>query len=592
MSRPHAFLIKLEEWANSYRARPARAFNNLLAVLALVAGITLVWEFGFSWRQSSALHSFFIYSTRTIVILVILKLNLDLVCAKSPWEHGQTAKAGVLLAFFGMLYAAWRIIGSSGPELELAWALLDHAVRAYLFVTQGYRLWQLLFSRVKVGPAAVMAVTFALIILAGTGMLMTPKATPPDVDLGFVDALFTAVSATCVTGLVVVDTGQDFTQMGQIVILVLIQIGGLGLMTFVAYFSLALGEGLGLRDRVLLRDLLNVGKVGGVTQVLTFTLLLTVGIEALGAVGLYFSLEVPPGVDPAYNAIFHAISAFCNAGFSLHSDSLVGEGPAALALVSGLIVIGGLGFVVSQNLLKVFVDRVQRKRGRPARVLLQTKVVLVVTGVLLLLGWIVISGVELEGTAFDGMSDASYAIHTLFLSVTARTAGFNSVAMEALGPATIVLFLVWMYVGASPASTGGGLKTSTVAILFASVWAFVLDRTDVELFQRRVPRRLVHHATVLFVGSLLGSLGIVFVLSITEDPAWSFQHLYFEVISALGTVGLSIHGSNQLSTAGRCVIAFAMYLGRLGPLTLLLAMTELRSTKSLYRYPMGNLMIG
>ncbi len=585
----HRFLTRFEEFATHYRARPGRVLDRLLALLALVAGLTLVWELGYRWEPGSVREEFFVQVTDAIVLMVVVKLLLDLVCARSSWLHWTSNKAGGFLAFLGTVYAGLRLTGTAAWELETFWTVLDHAVRAYLFTTQGYVLWQALFGKVKLGPAAVMATTFAAIILAGTGMLMTPKATPPEVELSFVDALFTAVSATCVTGLAVLDTGTEFTRTGQLVILVLIQIGGLGLMTFVAYFSLALGEGLGLRDRVLLRDLLNIGKVGGVTQVLTFTLVLTFVIEALGAVGLYFFLDMP-GQDRLYSAIFHSISAFCNAGFALSGDSLVGQSNAALGVVSALIIAGGLGFVVCQNLVRVGIDR-SRRRLRPARVLLHTRVVLFVTGLLLLFAWLGIALLEWDAPAFAGLEGVDFAVHTFFQSVTTRTAGFNSVGMHLLSPATVVLFLVWMYIGASPASTGGGLKTTTVAILFASMRAFLFDRDDVELFKRRVPRRLVHHATVLFIGSLLGCLGLLFLLSITE-PDWTLQNLFFEVISALGTVGLSRHGSANLSTVGRCVIAFAMYLGRLGPLTLLLAMTEMRAGKPLFRYPLGNLMIG
>ncbi len=455
-------------------------------------------------------------------------------------------------------------------------------------------------------PTRTLIASFLVLIICGAGLLMLPRASSTE-NAGFVDALFTATSATCVTGLIVRDTGSDFSLMGQIIILVLIQLGGLGIVVFGAVFALLLGQALGLRESVAMQDLLSARTLGRIGNMIVFIFAGTLLVEALGALSLYSMWQQVPGQVTGVHqkwfcSIFHSISAFCNAGFSLFSDSFVSYSKSShvYTVVCPLIILGGLGFGVLYNLANIITDRVKRffrkllyKRYRfsmeaPKRMELQTKVVVSVSVFLIFVGMFAILLFE----NFAGNKGELNLSGALFQSVTARTAGFNTVDISALTPSSKFILILLMFIGGSPGSTAGGIKTVTLAVVIMTALAALRKRWEVEMFKRSIRAVVIGRAvtvTLLFVGVLFGA---ALLLSITESGnGFTMSDILFESASALGTVGLTTGITPSLTTAGKLIIIAAMLIGRLGPLTLLAAVTfNIRPVK--YSYPTEAIIVG
>ncbi len=460
-------------------------------------------------------------------------------------------------------------------------------------------------------PTRTLIVSFLVLIFSGAGLLMLPRASTKE-NAGFVDALFTATSATCVTGLIVRDTGQDFSLMGQIIILVLIQLGGLGIMVFGVVFALLLGQALSLRESVAMQDLLSARTLSQIGNMIFFIFVGTVLIEGVGAVSLFGMWDDAPGWagnvhQQWYCSIFHSISAFCNAGFGLFGDSLISYNRSwgVYVVVCPLIVLGGLGFGVLYNLAAVVADRVNRffkrlfyKQCRismeaPKKLRLQTKIVLSVSAALIVLGTGAILLFE-RWASRDNPANSPDILGAFFQSVTARTAGFNTVDIAALSAPSKFVLILLMFIGGSPGSSAGGIKTVTLAVIVMTVFAALRRRSEVEMFRRSIGIAVVGRAitvamlfvTVLFLGT--------FALSITENANprnFTLLDIMFETGSALGTVGLTTGITGFLTTAGKLIIIVVMLVGRLGPLTLLAALTfDLKPAQ--YNYPEEPIIVG
>ncbi|MBA7497199.1 hypothetical protein ES702_07811 [subsurface metagenome] len=441
----------------------------------------------------------------------------------------------------------------------------------------------------KIKPPWIVILTFVSIIAVGTLLLLLPRATAPGKETMFMDALFTATSATCVTGLVVLDTGSHFSLLGQLIILSLIQVGGLGLMTFTSFFVLTLGKEFGVKDRTVLRDILNYRSIGRIGSLVVSILIITFTIEIVGAIFLY--IQFLPynggGLSSAYSAIFHSISAFCNAGFSLYSDSFIKyRNDLGINLtMSSLIILGGLGFIVIVNLLHWAYGYFRHKKEPLS---LQSKLVLVVSSLLIIGGTALIFLAEKNGV-LSGFSWKEKLLTAYFQSVTARTAGFNTLNIGSVGIFSAFLFIIFMFIGASPGSTGGGIKTSTFATLFLTIRSMTQGKNRVEVFHRTIPPLVVYQALCVAILALGWIASSTLVLSLTESAP--FIDIFFEELSAFGTVGLSRGLTSQLTTAGRVVIMLSVLVGRIGPLTLALAMGR-GKMKELYQYPEERIMVG
>ncbi len=437
-------------------------------------------------------------------------------------------------------------------------------------------------------PAQTLMLSFFIVIVLGTLLLKLPRSVAPGHQLSWLDSLFTATSATCVTGLIVVDTGTHFSMLGQLIILTLIQIGGLGIMTISSFFALFLGRGMAIRERIMLQEMLNVERLDAITRLVKGVILITFLMEALGVVLLFFSWDLPQWSigQRLYHSVFHSVSAFCNAGFSLNSDSLMSfnQNYPVMLTIAMLIIVGGLGFVVMIDLTRGRIFEYSPKK-RVHRYSVHTRLVLIITSVLLIAGTVLFLLIE----PFEG-SWTFKALNAFFCSVTARTAGFNTVDIGHLTTSSALLLMLLMFIGASPGSTGGGIKTTTLGILIASFISIIRGKTRIELFRRSISFTILNRALVVFAFAISFIMLSSFLLSLTEQA--DFLNLLFEEISAFGTVGLSRGITAGLSSWGKLIIIVSMFVGRVGVLTLAFAITTPREHLRVEYPEEKNVMVG
>ncbi|MBN1895817.1 hypothetical protein JW906_15120 [bacterium] len=449
-------------------------------------------------------------------------------------------------------------------------------------------------KRATVNPTRAVALSFAAMILCGTLLLMLPWAASGQ-RLIPVDALFMATSATCVTGLAVIDIGTGLTLFGQIVILLLIQAGGLGILTFSTFFLYVIGRRISIRDREAIDMTLRTMPVPNIVQIIPRIFLLVITIEGIGALLLALLwLDRYPLPLAFYHGVFNAVSAFCNAGFSLFSDSLVSfrSDPWILAVFMGLIIIGGLGFVVVIDIKRFFF-----KREMHYPLSFHSKIVLLMTGLLIAGGTVLLYLIE-KNRALASMSGPLAWLNAAFQSVTARTAGFNSMDISAMTQAGGMVLMFLMVVGGAPASCAGGVKVTTLGILLILFLSKIRGHHDPRIFNRSIPGDLMNKALILFVSALfliaLNTFGLLLVESgntATGGSPHAFQQLLFESTSAYGTVGLSTGVTPHFSSGGKALIIALMFLGRIGPLTIALALS-MREEAGRFRFARGEVMVG
>lgn len=448
-------------------------------------------------------------------------------------------------------------------------------------------------------PALLFILSFSGIILTGTFLLLLPGAT--HFPITYVDALFTSTSAVCVTGLAVFDTGKQFTIFGQVIILVLIQLGGLGIMTFTSYFSYFFRGSSSFQNQLLLKDMSNTDKLNEVFTTLKKVILITFSIELVGAVLIFFSLDqtmFPTFVSRSFFSVFHSVSAFCNAGFSTLTNNFYEPGFRfnyfLLVVVAFLIILGGIGFPIIFNTMAylryVLINRlIKRHRGHSPWILnLNTRITVVTTIVLLVAGTFVFYFLEMNNTLAEH-NGFGKIVTAFFGSTTPRTAGFNSVNNAALLTSTVLFTIFLMWVGASPASTGGGIKTTTLAISILNVFSLARGKDRIEWFMREISNFTVQRAyAAIFLSFVVIGTSVILITIFQNDL--SLRQIIFESVSAFGTVGLSLGITAQLTTASKMVIIITMFIGRVGMLTIFIAF--FKKVKHLsYRYPSENVLI-
>jgi len=439
----------------------------------------------------------------------------------------------------------------------------------------------------KLSPAHVLSLGFAAIILFGALLLCLPWSSAGEKHISFFEALFTATSATCVTGLAVLDTALDFSAFGHVVILLLIQVGGLGFMLFATLLMLFLHRRISLQSRMLMRDTIGAEGLHGVVRAMIRIGLITLLVEGMGAALLAVQFVPDFGWGKGlWYAVFHSVSAFCNAGFDLfgHFESLLRyqEHAYLQMVISLLIILGGIGYAVMDDLWK--------KRHRSHHLSLHTKIVLTTTGVLLLGGFALFLLLEIGGEG--GLPQK--LMNAWFQSVTTRTAGFSTIDQIKLSDGSKLVSVLLMFIGASPASTGGGVKTTTVSLLLLVVAATINGQRDVRAFKRTLPVALVRTAIcILLVNMLLLLLGTL-LLTITEaGRGFSLIDLMYETVSALSTVGLTSAGTPAFSFSGKLLLMLYMYFGRVGPMTIMLVLAGRHQKDNVsVRYPEEHLIIG
>ncbi|CAM4036180.1 TrkH family potassium uptake protein [Paenibacillus alkaliterrae] len=444
--------------------------------------------------------------------------------------------------------------------------------------------------RFRPSPPQVMAFGFIFIILIGAQLLSRPVSIAEGTSIPYLDALFMSASATCVTGLPVLNTGIHFSVFGQIVIIALAQIGGLGFMTMATLFALLFRKRISFRERLVLQESMNYGSTEGIVRMIRKVLLYALVIELSGAVLLssYFMLEMPAG-QALYFGIFHSISFFNNAGFDLfaqfpeRASSLIHyvEDPFVNVVSMLLIFLGGIGFIVISELVTY---------PKIKKFSLHSKVVLSFTGALTVIGTIVILALEFSNPhTLQPLSAAGKFLGATFQSVTARSAGLSTVDPGMLREVTQFFLVLLMFIGAGPGSTGGGIRVTTFAILLGAMIAMIRGREDVILFRYRIAKRQIHQAIMFTLLAFSIICAGTMLLSITESV--SFLSILFEATSAYCTVGMSAGLTSHVSDTGKIILIVLMFVGRLGPVTLAFALNT-RSKKELYRFPEGKITIG
>ena len=438
---------------------------------------------------------------------------------------------------------------------------------------------------------SILTLGFLALILLGTVLLALPIAAKSGQSIGLFDSLFTSTSAVCVTGLVVVDTGTTFSLFGQIVLIVLIQVGGLGFMVFATMLMVMLGRRISIRGRMLIRESMNASSLSDLGSLTMLYLLLSLTIELVGAVTLCFRFVPLYGwKHGTWMALFHSVSAFCNAGFDLFGNyaslTAFSGDPLVLLTVASLIILGGLGF-------SVILETARNRQGF-RNLSLHTRIVLMTTLVLLLAGTVFYWIVErTNAETLAGCSEGEKILNAFFQSVTMRTAGFNSFDLSGFRDGSKLFSSLLMIIGASPASTGGGIKTTTIATLTLLMLSVVRGESEVNVARRRLSDDISRRAlavAVLFLTTLLtGTL----IISLIENGRFPLEDILFEASSAMGTVGVSAIGTPNLSSASRAVLLPMMFLGRVGPLTLAVAVAKRQGgIRTASKYPEEKIMIG
>ncbi len=594
--------------------RRTDAVAQLAGTSALIIGHGLrrsgiiPWEFGVVTLLAMLIIS----------VSVVVRFRWSLSKASFPRRHFGTVVAAcvwvvglILITILGPIFPDTNGPGPGGPR----WWGYVHVSEfvLVLYSISGAIAGLRKFASGGANPALLLVTSFLILITLGTAALMLPicRNVPlgePQTGATFLSALFTATSASCVTGLVVVDTPTYWSHVGHIVIMCLFQIGGLGIMTFGAFFAVIAGRNVRLSEFATLRDLLSPEGVGNVRQLILAILGFTFLAELIGMVLLLPLFGDLPMGQRLFMSLFHAISAFCNAGFSLTENSFVGMGHlwSVSGVIAGLVIIGGLGFGVLYNVSSVLWTRASTVLNRQAfhvphqrrRLRLETKLVLTSTVVLLLGGTLTIYLLERTGPNHEA---GIPIVDAWFQSVTFRTAGFNTVDLGQQQPSTKLIAIFLMVIGASPGSTGGGIKTIVFAVGAVGLLTVIRGRRKVEAFGRTISETTVNRALAIVFAFMFTVMLTTILLVIFEGRPELFLDHLFEAVSAVGTVGVSSTVSNglgevtsvtfSLTTPSRYVIILAMFLGRVGPLTLLLALAG-DGQKSRYDYPTERVTLG
>ncbi len=567
-------------------------FRNIYGLFGMISIVTLTLEFGFYYPKD---WTFFIKTINVLIIDYILAYEIIslLLTNETLIDYTKKHKAEIIIVALVLLQKFFEkdIIN----YLQLGEFGTDDTALIFLSINQIFLIFSNLarlvrgtriYNLQKLNPSLVFFLSFASISVIGTLLLLLPKA--HKVELNLIDIFFTVISATCVTGLSTIDIFSSFTFMGQFIIMLLIQVGGLGLITLTTFFSIFLAGQASVNDKLLMKDLLSeeaIGKVGKIIRQITIQTFL---IESLGAIFLFYLL--PDDIhltmgDKVFFSIFHSVSSFCNAGFSLFQDNFMNiKDKGYLSVIMILISFGGLGFpVVSEVFKKIFITEKTK-----IRLSILSKLVLIVSLLFLFFGTLSYFILE-QNYSLKNLSFTDKLFHSLFYSVSTRTAGFNTLDINSMNTPMVFFSFLLMWVGASPNSTGGGIKTSTFAVSFLNIVDIVRGRNKLEIFKREISPSSISRASTTIVLSLF--VIFIAIFSIVVFEPFPFLDICYEVVSAFGTVGLSRGLTSKLSDPSKIVIAIVMFMGRVGVLTILIAFAP--KTKSYkHEYPMEYVVVG
>jgi trk system potassium uptake protein TrkH len=532
--------------------------------------------------------------SRVLDILILLLIIFELYSGYRKAEYrSQFIRRNIPLLIFSVLYPA---IIAALMTIDFR-AFLAPSVNLLMIITRSLYLLYRSFENIKSledalaklndRPALAIISSFLAVIAAGTLLLMLPFSTADRMGLSFIDSWFTATSAVCVTGLIVLDTATAFSLAGKIIILILIQTGGLGIM-IMSYFSMfILGRRITIEEKKRLSFVISDSDMSGIVQNLKKIIYLTFSIETAGAILLFLGFGFHSGfsMQNVFPAIFHSISAFCNAGFSLFSNSLenFAGSPFIIFTVSVLIILGGLSFAVIFNLNDYFKTRTALRKLN-----LNTKIVITWTGLLIFAGFLFFYASE-HGNVLRNYDTATQYLGAFFQSVTLRTAGFNSVPFSSLSAGTVVVLCLFMFIGGASGSTAGGVKINTIAVIFAYLKSVITNSPRVTLYRYQLSHTRVLRAFVVLSYGITAIFAGMAALALTNDA--DLTDILFETVSAFGTVGLSTGLTPALNSFGKMVIIFLMFNGRLGPLTILSTFTG-KAEQPGIEYPRGDILIG
>ena len=573
--------------------------DYLLLFLLLIMLLRIITVIGFKQHSEVILLSIIKYYQWLFTLIAILYLLRSVICIGFK---SITSEFIIFLTIGLALFFSFTL----NIDRHVVWMNNQYF---YSILILGLFIFE--FSRFDIrnialalNPAQLFMASFGFLIVIGTALLKLPNATTAPIT--FVDALFTSTSAICVTGLAVVDTGTQFTALGKSIILILIQVGGIGIMTFTSFFGFFFKGGTtSFSERFVLSEFFSEGNVSEIRKTLAKVISITFIFEAIGAMLLYFSLDneyFTTIADRIKFSVFHAISAFCNAGFSTMTyginDFRIRDTYSVLYVLSFLIILGGIGFPILLNLYTFIKYKFlnilsilrsgKKKDFIPMMININSWLVIYTTLFLLIVGAVLFFIFEYDHT-LKGMDLSGKIAHAFFGSVTPRTAGFNSVIMEQLSIAAVALTIFLMWVGASPVSTGGGIKTSTFAIAMLNALRIARMKNHIEFHKREFHERSVDRAFAIIILSIV-ILGCSSLIMHLIEPDMSALKVLFECVSAFGTVGLSMGITPLLTDSSKILLVLLMFMGRMGILTLLFALFR-RTATSVYRYPKENIVI-
>ena len=569
--------------------------------MSLLTMLAVVYDFGFEQSEKVSVLLEFLYAFTLIIGISSTALRYYFFKEQPRWK---VMVWDGLSVFFMFLVLLAIIIGTAGAG-DLWYFNHPSWINTALFLVffREFSALKIDYKRQLINPAQLFILSFLTIILIGSFLLMLPRATHQGIS--FVDALFTSTSAVCVTGLIVVDTATYFTKLGQSIIIVLIQIGGLGIMTFASYFSYFFRGGSSYENHFVVSALTQDKKIGEAFNILKVIILVTFLIESIGAVLIYFTLDntlIPLLSERIYFSVFHSISGFCNAGFSTLTSNLYEDGfrfnYSLHLILATLFIIGGLGFPIAYNLVKTLRQIIKVRfyavmSGKqltytPWLLNLNTRIVLITSLILTVAGTILFFLFEYNNT-LSGHSFLGKLITAFFSATSPRTAGFNTVDMALVSfPAIMIIFLL-MWIGASPASTGGGIKTSTFAIATLNFLSLAKGKNRIEIYHREIADISVRRAFAIISLSLVVIGGGTFCIAFFDSEK-DLLSIAFECFSAYSTVGLSVGLTSHLSTASKLVIIMMMFIGRVSMLTILIALMRQVNYRA-YSYPTDEILI-
>ncbi|MEZ4855271.1 MAG: potassium transporter TrkG [Gelidibacter sp.] len=574
-----------------------KVLQNLYRFIDIIILLFLIFDFGFTINDDYKpykLLGFF------IITFVLIAFNFIKHLQYKDKSIRKTIRFNIIILLTTITCATLFMLYNS------EFTIVEHTVKTKVIFEVGlffYLLIRLSFLikyiyKIYFNPAILFVGSFGIFSLIGAFFLMLPKVTTHGIS--FIDALFTSTSAICVTGLAVLDTAHDFTQLGQTVILILIQIGGLGILTFTSFFAYFFKESSSFREGMYVKDFTASENLQDVFKMAVKIVVFTLVLELLGAILIYSSIDKVTSVqNKVFFSIFHSISAFCNAGFSTSSSSFYDPGLrfdySLQWVIMALIVFGGLGYNIVFNTFTYFKNFFinlfhQKKRVQSVRVItLNSKIILITTGILLVAGFVFFYFAEANHTLKEHTTTFGRVTAAMFSSVTPRTAGFNTVDYTQVATPSLLFIILLMWIGASPASTGGGIKTSTFAIATLNIIATARGKKRIEINTREISSSTVNRAFAIICISLI-VIGTGIILLLFFEPDKSLLAVAFECFSAYSTVGLSLNVTPTLTEPSKLVIILIMFMGRIGMLNLLFGMLG-QVEQKFYKYPQENILI-